>query len=83
MYPIMFEMLVGIDGIILSYLSIYMCCFYSFLLCDSFLDINSDSCDECILYMVIPFLKLNTLLVQNIYILDILKILHSELSAAL
>lgn len=58
----MLEMLVGIDGIILSYLSIYMCCFYSFLFCASFLKINSDSYDECILYRVIPFLKLNTVL---------------------
>lgn len=65
MYPIMLEMLVGIDGRILSYLNIYMWGFYSFLFYASFLDINSDSCDECVLYMVIPFLKLNILLVQK------------------
>lgn len=58
--------LVGIDGIILSYHSIYMCCWFFFLFCAAFLDINFDSCDEYILHMVIPFLKLKTLLVHKV-----------------
>lgn len=66
MYPIMLGRLVGIDGIILSYHNIYMCCFYSFLFCASLMDTNFDSCGEYILYMVISFLKLKTLVVHEV-----------------
>lgn len=51
MYPVMLGRLVGIDGVILSYRNIYMCCLYSFSFCAAFLDINFDRCDEYILYV--------------------------------
>jgi len=66
MYPVLLGRLLGIDRVSLSYHNIYMCCFYCFEFCAAFLDINFDSCDEYMLYMVIPVLKLKTLVVHEL-----------------